>query len=178
MLKLTNYSIFVKKSTIKKYNMENEITNSSIESESKLYITSQGSSDLKTTAKWANFLAILGFVGIGFMVLAGVLMIIFSPIMNSSSTFGSSFAFPIVLMGVLYILISVLYFFPTYYLYNFANKMKLAIITNNQDLIDESFKNLKKISKFIGIMTIVLISLYLIMIPVLIFVGISKSMGI
>ncbi|MFZ4725617.1 MAG: hypothetical protein ACOYMD_09235 [Paludibacter sp.] len=158
--------------------MENEITNSDNELESKLYITLQSSDYLKTTAKWANFLAILGFVGIAFMVLAGVLMMIFSPIMNSSSAFGSSFAFPIVLMGVLYILIAVLYYFPTYYLYNFANKTKLAIITNNQEMMNDSFNNLKKVFKFIGIMTIVLISLYLFMIPVIIFLSISKSIGI
>jgi len=48
--------------------------------------------------------------------------------------------------------------------------MKVALELNKQDELDNSFSNLKKMFKFLGIMTIVLISAYLIMIPIILFI--------
>jgi hypothetical protein len=152
--------------------MEQEITNTGIEMETKLCITSDGSSYLKTTAKWATFLSILGFIGSGIMVFAALLMLIISPLSKLSSTLG----FPMAFLGVIYLLLAIFYFFPAYYLYNFANKTKLALDTDNQEVLDDSLKNLKKMFKFIGIMTIVLITTYLIMIPTILILGFSKGL--
>jgi len=144
--------------------MENEITNAGLEMETKMTISSEGSSYLKTTAKWATFIAILGFIGTGIMVLVAFFMMIISPMSKLNSTFG----FPMSLIGVLYLIMAVLYFFPAYYLYNFAGKAKLALEAGNQEVFDDSLKNLKKMFKFIGIMTIVMIAAYLIAIPTII----------
>lgn len=152
--------------------MENEITNASMEMEEKLTITSDGNSYLTTTAKWATFLSILGFVGTGIMVLVGVFMMFISPMTKLGSTFG----IPVALFGLLYLLMAVLYFFPAYYLYNFASKTKLALYNNRQDELDEGLKNLKKMFKFLGIMTIIIVSLYLIMIPAILVFSFAKGM--
>lgn len=152
--------------------MEQEITNTNPEMEAKLCITPDGSSYLKTSAKWGTFLAILGFIGSGIMVFVALLMLIISPLSKLSSTLG----LPMSLLGVVYLLLAILYFFPAYYLYNFADKTKIALDTNNQDVLDDSLKNLKKMFKFIGIMTIVLIATYLIMIPTILILSFSKGM--
>lgn len=141
--------------------MENEITSAGIEMETKLIITSDGNSYLKTTAQWATFMAILGFIGTGLLVVVAFFMVIISPMSKLNSTFG----FPMSLIGVLYLLMAVLYFFPAYYLYNFAGKAKQALDGNKQELFDDSLKNLKRMFKFLGIMTIVMIAAYLIAIP-------------
>ncbi|MEY3444664.1 MAG: hypothetical protein RLZZ519_2945, partial [Bacteroidota bacterium] len=39
-----------------------------------LQLSQNSTSFLESTAKWARFLSILGFIGIGFMVLAALLM--------------------------------------------------------------------------------------------------------
>jgi len=141
--------------------MENEITNAGIEMDTKLNITADGNSYLRTTAQWATFMAILGFIGTVLLVVVAFFMMIISPM----SSLGSTFGFPMSLIGVLYLLMAVLYFFPAYYLYSFADKAKQALDGNKQELFDESLKNLKRMFKFLGIMTIVLISAYLIAIP-------------
>ena len=152
--------------------MEQEITNTNAEMEAKLCITPYGSSYLKTSAKWATFLAILGFIGSGIMVFVALLMLIISPISKLSSTLG----LPMSLLGVVYLLLAIFYFFPAYYLYNFADKTKIALDSNNQDVLDDSLKNLKRMFKFIGIMTIVLIAIYLIMIPTVLILTFSKGL--
>jgi glycosyltransferase involved in cell wall biosynthesis len=133
---------------------------------------------LNTTSKWATFLAILGFISIGFLVLAGISMTVFGTLLsdiakNSSSAF-TNMLFPYI--GIVYILFAVLYFFPSLYLYNFANKVKKALAINIQEELEESFKNLKKLFKFLGVMTIILISSYIILIPTIVFFAALSKM--
>ena len=120
---------------------------------------------LKETAKWAYFLSILGYVGIGFIVLAGLFAgTLFSAMgkMNPAmSSMGSSFG---IVMTVIYLLIGAIYFFPVYYLNKFASNAKMACATNDSDKLTISFQYLKSHYKFIGIMTLVVFSLYLLMI--------------
>ena len=120
---------------------------------------------LKETAKWAYFLSVLGYVGIGFIVLAGLFAgTLFSAMgkMNPAmSVMGSSFG---IVMTVIYLLIGAIYFFPVYYLNKFASNAKMACATNDSDKLTISFQYLKSHYKFIGIMTLVVFSLYLLMI--------------
>ncbi len=118
---------------------------------------------LGQTAKWAYFLSILGFIGIGFMVLLAFFMgTVMSMISGFSGAEEASY------MGgfitVLYLVLAVLYFFPVLYLFKFASNMKDALRTNDSDSLTASFGNLKSHYKFLGIMTIVLISIYILII--------------
>ncbi len=120
---------------------------------------------LKETAKWAYFLSILGYVGIGFIVLAGLFAgTLFSAMGKTNpamSSMGGSFR---ILMAVVYLLIAALYFFPVYYLNKFASNAKAAFATNDSEKLTISFQYLKSHYKFIGIMTIVVFSLYFLVI--------------
>jgi len=62
-------------------------------------------------------------------------------------------------VSVFYILMALLYFFPCLYLFNFASKMQIALRNNDQDHLNESFKNLKSTFRFVGILTIVSLGL-------------------
>ncbi len=103
--------------------------------------------------KWAKFLAICSFVGLGMMVLAGVAMIIlqFERQANGLST---------VIMGLFYILMAVIYFFPAVYLYRFATASADAIEKLNEDTLEEGLENLKSLFRFTGILMIIMFSLY------------------
>ena len=131
---------------------------------------------LKETAKWAYFLSILGYVGIGFIVLAGLFTgTLFSAMgkMNPAmSSMGSSFG---IIMAVVYVLLAALYFFPVYYLNKFASNAKIACATKDSDKLTVSFQYLKSHYKFIGIMTIVIFSLYFLII-IIAFIG-GAAMG-
>ena len=116
---------------------------------------------LKETAKWTKFLAILGFVGIGLMVL-GSLVMLFAPsslMSNGDFPFGGK-----IFMMLLYLAFAVLYYFPISYLYQFSEKTKKAIENNDNNAIRDAFEFLKSHYKFMGILTIILLSFYAIMI--------------
>ena len=131
---------------------------------------------LKKTAKWAYFLSILGYVGMGFIVLAGLfagtLFSAMGRINPAMSSMGGSFG---MVMTVVYLLIAALYFFPVYYLNKFASNAKFACATNDSEKLTLSFQYLKSHYKFIGIMTIVIFSLYFLMI-IIAFIG-GAAMG-
>ncbi|MBP5994916.1 MAG: hypothetical protein KA736_04380 [Crocinitomicaceae bacterium] len=103
--------------------------------------------------KWAKFLAICSFVGIGIMALVGVGMIILQ-------FEGQAKGFSPVIMGLLYMLMSVIYFFPAMYLYRFATASGDAIEKLNDDILEEGLENLKSLFRFTGISMIIMLSLY------------------
>jgi len=65
------------------------------------------------------------------------------------------------LLAAFYVVIAVIYFFPVYYLFKYAKGMKQALDSSNSELLSDSLVYLKSHHKFLGIMTIVILSLYL-----------------
>ena len=121
---------------------------------------------LSEAAKWAKFLAIFGFIMCGLLVIIGVFFGTFMSTFSSTpyaneyetrSNFGGGVA---VVMIVLYVGIAILYFFPCLFLLRFANHMRNALSTNEQLTLNSSFQNLKIMFRYVGILTIVLISFY------------------
>jgi len=64
-------------------------------------------------------------------------------------------------MGVVYVIMSAIYFFPILYLYKFSNDLKGALNGNNGSQLELALGNLKSHYKFIGILTIVMLGIYL-----------------
>ena len=94
------------------------------------------------------------------------------PAMGETSPYGNAMGEnPIMAMksyfGIIYIVFALFYFFPVYYLYNYAKGTKQAIESGNSDVLTNALVNLKSHHKFLGILTIVMISLY-----ILAFIGI------
>jgi hypothetical protein len=59
-----------------------------------------------------------------------------------------------------YLIFAALWFFPCLYLYRFATQMQQAIQSNEQLKIQQSLRNLKSYFRFVGILFIVILSLY------------------
>ena len=113
---------------------------------------------LHETSRWAKFLAIMGFIGVGLIVL---LALFIGSLMNFISSLSPTpFPFPTFAFTFIYLAIALLYFFPVFYLYRFATKMKLALEERNEIVLTDSFSNLKSMFKFMGVLTIVILSLY------------------
>ena len=132
---------------------------------------------LTEAAKWAKFLSILGFILCALMIIvalfAGTLLSAsFSQIDSSLSSMGSAGS---VVITVWLLLIALLYFFPSLYLFNFASKMQVAIRNNDQVNLNNSFKNLKSCFKFWGILLIIILCIYAIGITFAIVAGYSFS---
>ena len=132
-----------------------------------LQLNEQAISALKEGAKWSYFLSILGFIGVGLMVLAAVFMsLIFSSLPTGvGSEYNNQIGFnPFSaasgFISFLYIIISVLYFFPIYYLYKYATGIKNALAVRDSILLSDALVYLKSHHKFLGITALVVISLY------------------
>ncbi|WP_299391588.1 DUF5362 family protein [uncultured Gelidibacter sp.] len=120
---------------------------------------------LKETSSWTYFLSILGFIGIGLMVLFGAFFSVVMGLMPGGNPY-ESMGMNMSYFGLIYVVMAFVYFFPVLYLFNFSRKMKSALATNNTDDLTAAFSNLKSHYKYLGIFIIAIISLY-----ILIFVG-------
>lgn len=122
-----------------------------------LGLTTAAKAFLKESAGWTKFISIVGFVGIGILVLfalfAGTLLGGFME--ASGMSFGGGAIFTVYCL-----VIAVLYFFPIYYLFQFSSKMKAALQTQSSELLEQAFSNLKSHYKFMGILLIIFLALY------------------
>ena len=126
-----------------------------------LSIDHESHSHLSETARWAKFLAIVGFVTCGLIAILSFFMgsILASTTLTPYSTSGLGViggAF----ITILYLVIAVIYFFPCLFLYNFSVRLKAALGSNDQVKLNQSLKAQKTLFKYVGIMTIVILSFY------------------
>lgn len=135
--------------------MENEnIIDAGSFNNGQLTVSPLASGYLNETGKWGKFLAIIGFCVIGLIVMMGL----FAGTLFSSMD--AVLPFPGFVMGLMYVLIGLLYFFPVYYLFKFSSKVRTALLTKNTQELDAAFENLKSHYKFIGILMIITLSIY------------------
>ena len=134
---------------------------------------------LKAASPWLRFIGILGFIGSGSTALFGVGFTAFGSFVgqvwaqvpgfesfgNLSSSMGLAFGF---LVGVIIIACSLLYFFPSLYIYNFGAKIRTYIREGRDQDLEQAFKNNKSLWKFYGIICII----YLAFIPLMTIIGI------
>ncbi len=141
--------------------MENESIASISENPEKpsLVIDGIGVSYLIETAKWGRFLAIMGFIALGMLVIASFFMgTLFSLMPRQQGVpmpHGAGF-----FITFTYLIIAVLYFFPTWYLYKYSKQLKLALQQGDRDTLNEAFKNQKSLYRFFGILSIIVLVLY------------------
>lgn len=132
---------------------------------------------LLETTRWTKFLAIMGFIFTGlFIVIALAVMTMGSmfssyPGMEGLGGLGAGFG---VGLGFVYLIIAVIYLYPVYTLFKFSSSMKRGINTGSQDLITDAFRYQKNMYRFIGIMMIIVIAIYLLAFIVLIGLGVAQ----
>jgi uncharacterized membrane protein YjgN (DUF898 family) len=122
---------------------------------------------LGEAAKWAKFLAILGFIFCAFLVIAALFAGTMMSAMMSAAGGGMGSMFGSGFITILYLMGAALYFFPCLFLFRFASQMQDAIRNHEQAKLQGSLKNLKSLFRFLGILTIIIIAFY-----ILIFIGI------
>lgn len=138
-----------------------------------LNVDSQSKSFLNEAAKWGKFLSILGFVFCVLFVVVGIFLATnVSQLENEYSRYSTVRTSPQgmgVGIAIVYILGAVLYFFPCLYLFRFSSHMKTAIASDDQAHLTTGFQNLKSMFKFVGVLTLIMIALWLL--------GILVSLG-
>jgi hypothetical protein len=119
---------------------------------------------LTETARWAKFLAIVGFIMCG---LIAIVSFFIGTIFASSSLSGFSgtgagmgSALGGVFITLVYLVIAVAQFFPCLFLYQFAVRLRMALRTNDQVKLNQSLKSQKFLFRYAGIATIIVLCLY------------------
>jgi hypothetical protein len=123
----------------------------------KIEIGEESLNHLNTTRKWAMFLAIMGFIFLGIMILvgliAGIFLSAFKSEMDSSGLTG-------IMMGVFILIMAAVYFFPLLYLFRFSKFTANAVQTLDKQELYKAIKNLKSYFVYIGILIIIVLAVY------------------
>jgi len=145
-------------------------------SENPLIINDDIRSFLYETVRWSKFLAILGFIGIGLMIIFGLFASFFIGLVGSdisdSSIGGAAVSSSI--LAVIYVIMAVIYFFPILYLYRFSINTRKALDNDDQATLNASFEYLKKHYKFIGMLAAILLAIYILIFGFSIIAGITS----
>lgn len=121
---------------------------------SNLIITTALKSDLSETARWGKFMAIVGFVSVGFLLLLAFSLIFAGDISKQMS--GVSGA----VVSFFYFIVAIIYLFPVVFLFRYSNEMKRALEGDDQQKLEAAFGNLKKIFVFFGVVTAITLLFY------------------
>lgn len=129
---------------------------------------------LSETARWARFLAIVGMVFVVLLVAGGVFYSIWFSSMARSMQDNYGFQYPasysgglVIVSALVFLITAVIAFFPMLYMFRFASQMKTAIYGNDQESLNASFQNLKRYFRYVGIITIIGLALWVIWVLVI-----------
>jgi hypothetical protein len=127
---------------------------------------------LKGASPWLRFVGIVGFIGCGILLVLGILMMIAVPslIPELGETLGSITGAS---LGVLYIILGVVGFFPSRFIYCFGARIRNFLRNNSEQELELAFRYNKSFWKFSGIVTII----YLAIIPVVIVIGLVVAIS-
>ncbi len=118
---------------------------------------------LNTTRKWAMFLAIIGFIFLGIMLVVGLIAGTFLKAFSSGE---NSFGISDSLMFIPVILLGIIYFFPVLFLFRFSKYISRAIQNLDKLQFHKAIKNLKLYFAYIGILIIIVLSIYIVILIV------------
>lgn len=122
-----------------------------------LTIDETGKAIYMEMTRWTKFLAIVGFVMMGIMVLLGFFM---GSIMATAMGGSAMGAMGGIGFTLLYLLIAALYFYPTYALYKYSVLIKPAIANADTEMFNRAIGYKKAMFKYMGILMIIVIALY------------------
>ena len=130
-----------------------------------LHVDQYGSTFLREIAKWSKFLSIVGFVMMGLLIVFAIFAFSAESTVFSGSTLGGTNGFSSsggsgFFQIILLLAFMLIYIFPCLYLFRFSTKMQSALRNNDQETLNASFENLKSCFKFMGIFTLVILSIY------------------
>jgi len=114
-------------------------------------VTNQMISYLRSTKPWTKFLSVLGFIMVAFSVLIGLVFMIgrnLFPQLNGAPTF---------IVGIMYMLFSLIYLFPSIYLFKYSSSISRFLNTGREIDMESALSHQKSFWKFVGIVSLIAI---------------------
>jgi hypothetical protein len=144
-----------------------------------LTVTEDIRSFIYESSKWTKFLAIVGFVFTGLMVMLSLSV---SAIISSMNNMVGAQNNPYAAMGtgfltVFLLVMAAIYFYPSFILFKFSTSAKQAVLYGDQESLSVAMNKMKSFFKFWGILLIVILGFYGLAILSAIVAGIGANMG-
>lgn len=133
-----------------------------------LYLEDQAVDSLVSASKWAKFLAIVGFIFLGLMVLMGFSMGAFMALFTTEEM---SIPFSPALFGFIYLFFAIIYFFPLLYLYQFASRAQKSARDMDSMELSGSLMKLNAHFRYVSILVIILLCLYVLIFIIALLMG-------
>lgn len=143
-------------------NDEHALNENSTVVETKLTVTEAMKQNLLSATKWIKFLNIVGCIGVGFLMLMAIIVFI-SAVSNPYN--GNAYA------SVVWVIIAGVYIVPIRRIFTFIEQARNVCLYEDQDDFEGMFDSLRYVSRYIGIVTIVVLSIY----TVIILIGACSS---
>jgi len=121
-----------------------------------MQISEQAKQHLLEASKWAIFISIVGFIAIALLVVMSFSIGAIMANLPEGSLGGISPTF----FSFFYLIMAGIYFIPVFYLFQFGQKTKEAIVNEDNSLLTFGLKKLKAHYKFLGIVLVIGIALY------------------
>jgi hypothetical protein len=145
--------------------MENLEETNETQEQTTLVVSEEMRSYIYEIAKWAGFLAIVGFVFTGIMIISaftiGAAMNTSPEIMLMAGPLGK-------FGGIFFTVICLVYafavFYPSLLMFKYSTKAKHGILYGEQSNLNDALSKLKSLFKYWGILTIIFVSLYILLI--------------
>lgn len=134
---------------------EQQLTEENHDTGKGLTMTDSMKENLMSATKWIKFLNIVGCVGIGFLLLMAIAVFV-SAVSNPYS--GNAYA------SVVWVIIAAVYIIPIRRIFKFVEQSRNVCLYEDQNDFEAMFDSLRYVSRYIGIVTIVVLSIYAIII--------------
>lgn len=121
---------------------------------------------LAATRPWVRLCSILGFIGAGFMILAALGIMASGTLGAMSSRDAAPFAGFSIIMGFVYLVMSLIYLIPSIKLWQYGSAIVRLMSSNAVADLEAALDQQRGFWKFVGIMVLIMIGLML-----LVFVG-------
>ena len=113
---------------------------------------------LNTLRKWTMFLAVSGFIFLGLIITLGLITGTFLTAFNNSD---KTPGIPDILVYAAFSGLTLIIFFPILFLFRFSKHASTAVSTQDGKEIHIAIKYLKRYFIYIGVLLIVIISVYI-----------------
>lgn len=127
-------------------------------------ITNRMAQLLGATRPWVLFLSILGFIACGLMALGGLVIVLVG-------SFTSRSGLP-AFLGLIYIPLAVVYFFPAHFLLKYSGHIRQFLATGSAMDMESALASQKSFWRFTGILAVVLLCVYAIILLVAVAFGV------
>jgi len=132
-------------------------------SEKHFEITPEILNNLDVTRKWTMFLSVLGFIFLGLLI---AISLITSTFLTAFKTEEARIGIPESLMIIVLGVVAILYFFPVLFLFRFSRHTRNAVHSSDPEELKKAFRNLRSYFTYIGVMAIIVITVYVVAIVV------------